>query len=458
MARRAMIPARQGPPSGNPGAIPAWLMRTIAPAARPRISPVLRLSLLIACFALLLPAQEEALRIRGWIADLESPDYARREAASKSLEAAGASAAEALRAARERASPEARLRIDALLLQSGARIETPRFTFEGTRVQFPPEPRPFVELLQVLMRANNSEIRCSDGNMGGERDAAGDPASDTAWARASITPPATELTWMQAFEYLTSAAGVWWRRESDGAITLSPGRKPGGHVVQDGVVRCALNSINITRSLSHGQPPYAAMHTQFQLDLEPGPLPLYILQPVMECRATDNQGRAVAPQLNAGVKQHANFLGPMRQSWLNASFEPPARDAKSLAELKLVLAFVVPEEVLEHELQPLRQESAPTGPGPSAVLRADGHLEVSWPAVDSEPLAGVSGVIAQEQLTLLDAAGQPVALPNFSGTVHDGTAHRGFANAASVATVRIMAVRRWRLEQRTLIWRDLQLP
>ena len=424
----------------------------------PRISPVLRLSLLIPCCALLLLAQEDSLRIRGWIADLESPDYARREAASKSLQSVGAAAAEALRAARERASPEARLRIEALLLQSGARLEAPRFTFSGTRVAFPSEPRPLVELLQVLERANNSVIRCSDGNPGTDLDAAGNPAPETAWARASLTPPAIELTWMQAFEYLTSAAGAWWRRDPDGSITLAPGRKPGGHVIQDGAIRCALNSINISRSLSHGQPPYAAMHTQFQLDLEPGPLPLYILQPVLECTATDDQGRLIAPMTNAGVKQHANFLGPMRQSWLNASFEPPARDAKSLAELKLTLVFVVPDEVAVHDLQPLRQENSPAGSAPFAILKANGRLEIAWPAVEPEALPGVSGVSAQDQIQLFDAAGETLHLPRSGGDVHEGVSRQSFDGAAAVASLRIMTVRRWRVEQRPLIWRNLQLP
>jgi hypothetical protein len=422
------------------------------------MSSVLRCCLVLVLLSVHGLAQADPVQIRAWITQLESADFAQREAATKALRQAGAAAESALREARQRASPEACLRIDALLLDTGARTESAHFEFAGTRVTFPPEPRPFAELVQMLANWGGTTIRCQGAEQELESDTKDSAPREDAWLRALTTPPAGELSWLQALEFLATTGGVWWRREPTGGLTLAPGRVPSGHVLHDGALRCSLNSLTITRSLSPGQPPYSAMHLQFQLDLEPGPLPLFLLMPVTGCEAKDDQGRSIAAQHNGGLKQHATALGLMRQTWFNASFETPARDAERLAELKVALAFAVPEEVMSYELQPVRTESSTRPAGAQATLGPHQRLSLTWPAGGAAPLAGVSGFGAQDQVSLLNERGEVLSLPMTSNEERDGMVTRLYEGARDVSAVRIMVVKKWRTEQRTLSWRDLALP
>jgi hypothetical protein len=145
------------------------------------------------CLAGAPDGKETAARVAALVERLGGKSYADREEASRALDALGATALEALRKARQSASPEVRRRAHALVRKIEQRLETARL-LAPTRLRLVYRDTPVREALADLAKRTGLEVRLD-----------GDPARV---AGRKVTLDTGEVPFWDAFALFCRQAGL----------------------------------------------------------------------------------------------------------------------------------------------------------------------------------------------------------------------------------------------------------
>ena len=428
--------------------------------------------LVLACAAAL-SGQVSADALASLIRALASSDYAVREAAHRDLLALGPAAKDALIAARSSQTLEARLRIDALLAAQHSVTGTATAPLAGVRVTEDFRGKTLAAAVARLEQLCAAKIILGEPPvLGGapdvEREAQPDntppvTSPDQSWQQRVLSLAWANTPLLQVLDELCLEAGLLARRGNNGEIILNPGQGVRGLAAYDGPLKLGITNVSITRSVSPGAAAYASMHVQLQLEVEPGATPLGVLLPLGSCSATDDQQRTIKVVAQGGMRPQVSQMGPQRQQWMNATFEPPERDAKLIAELLVPLRLLVPEEMQHFELapaaaNPARAPSAEDHETARAWFDAQGRLEISLPAAESSAPPEAGTVRRSDQVTLLDGAGKPLNARLVRASESASGLQQTYEGAAGATLVRVSVVRKWRVEARTLRFTDIKLP
>ena len=417
--------------------------------------------LLLLSWCALLGAQEPAGRLAALIQALASSDYSVREAATRDLVALGPAATQALQAARSQQTLEARLRIDAILATLHTLPGPAAAPFIGTRISADFRGQTIAASVVLIEKLGGVRVLLGEPTAAPEDSPdATTPTvrADNAWQQRPLSLNCLDMPLLQVLDEICLEAGLIARRGNNGEFILNVGPSMRGLAVYDGPLKLALTNISITRSVSPGAQAFASMHVQLQLEVEPGTAALGVLLPLVACTAKDDKQRILTAVPQVGQRAQVNQLGPQRQLWMNASFEPPERDAISIAELSVPLRLLLPEELSMLEVVPTRGSVAEDSSAARASLNAQGRLELSLPACDvsAPPEAGM--VRRSDQVTLLDAAGQPVNARLVNSSESAAGTQQTWEGAGNTALVRVSLVRKWRIEEHTLRFKDIKLP
>jgi hypothetical protein len=282
------------------------------------------------------------------VADLDAEDFARREAAAAELLRTGASAKDALVAARASGSLELRLRIDDLLAQLGGGA---------------PASRPARLATATFRDATLEEAAAELGRAFGRRVRTATAAD----ASLAVDVSLKDAAFFPALDAVCAAAGATFYRDArDGAYVLrsAPQEKPGPVAYRDGL-RAALTQISVTRSRRFGGPASSSSYVQIQIDVEPGAPIVGVLAPVYAASAIDDRDRELASKDRPppSYVQRTDQTGRLPVA---APLAAPEADAKTIKKLRFDLKVVVPERTEEVEV-PRPGESVGTEHGVGAV-------------------------------------------------------------------------------------------
>lgn len=401
--------------------------------------------------------------------DLSSPEFARREAASRALETLGPASREALADRREGLSLEARLRVDEAIARIDASAARKVGPLQPTLVTLHLEERPLGEIVDALLRA------------GGYRRgtiASPTPGADhVTWARRTTTFTVEGRPFFEALDLLGAAESITVRRDfrsgrfQVGAETPIP--LPCRYV---GPLKVALTTFSISRVSRFLGDPTTSAQLQLLVDLEEDAPVVGVLGPVRTTRVVDDRGADLSLP-DVGSTRFLIAAGPRRQIHLAAMIAPPDRDAKMLRVLELELAVVKQSELAVTSIRdPDLRVRAPTNGAPppeethgSLSLALDGvqvigeqlHVTVSFTPPRPEGDAPPNVVVSSEEIRVFDQAGhllEPIAI--HAGAVASGRQRRTIllGPGERPAEIEVRALARYEITPLTVCFEGVPIP
>ncbi len=270
------------------------------------------------------PSPQE--KAAGWIRQLASDDFHKRDEAFEALTRLGRKAAAALREALKTADPETKLRIQTLL------ENLPPADREVRQVRL---TQTTVDL--VSAGATLEELVARFEGLTGFRFQRPLPRSTRARLRVDIDKrPAFE-----ALDIIAHEAGLRWMIDGgSGLIRLIKGVAGKPLVLYEGPFRMALTSVSRNASLMFGNTPQDNCYIQMQIDIEPGAPILGLWIPPTLSQAKDSTGRQLVPETDT-YRSYFSPTAGRRSFTTSLRLEPPARDATSIPRIEGSLRVAV---------------------------------------------------------------------------------------------------------------------